>query len=120
VTWGHPTPRTSSQKPVTNLRNQLHMWAPAVPHTPDVFGARGVLAKKPVTYLFHCQTSSKILTYCIMKFDTLHFALLAVVVLLAVYVARGYGLFREGLVTKLYANGEGGCVSPHVVYTCNC
>ena len=32
-----------------------------------------------------------------MKFDSLHFALLVAIVLLAVYVARGYGLFREGL-----------------------
>jgi hypothetical protein len=32
-----------------------------------------------------------------MKFDTLHFALLVAIVLLAVYVARGYGLFREGV-----------------------
>ena len=108
------------------------------PHTPDVFGARGVLAKKPVTYVgacgaphpvserealsgpaslrnqlhisfivkrgarasatgraLACQTSSKILTYCIMRFDSLHFALLAVVVLLAVY-GFGSGVFREG------------------------
>ena len=40
----------------------------------------------------------KILDICIMKLrmDVLHYALLAVVVLLAVYVARGSGLFREG------------------------
>ena len=31
-----------------------------------------------------------------MRFDSLHCALLALVVLLAVYVARGYGLFKEG------------------------
>ena len=31
-----------------------------------------------------------------MRFDTLHFALLVAIVLLAVYVARGYGLFKEG------------------------
>ena len=30
-----------------------------------------------------------------MKLDSLHFALLVAIVLLAVYVARGYGLFKE-------------------------
>ena len=35
------------------------------------------------------------LDVCIMKLDNLHFALLVAIVLLAVYVARGYGLFRE-------------------------
>ena len=51
---------------------------------------------------FHCQTPNKILDVCIMsllrlnllRLDTLHYALLVAIVLLAVYV---FGSFREGL-----------------------
>ncbi len=33
----------------------------------------------------------------LLRMDAFHFALLVAIVLLAVYVARGYGLFREGV-----------------------
>ena len=56
-------------------------------------------SKKPVTYLFHCQTPNKILDICIMsllrsKIDNLHCALLAVIVIIAVYIALGSDLFN--------------------------
>ena len=47
-----------------------------------------------------CQTSNLILDICIMKFrmDALHYALLAVVVLLAVYA---FGSFKEGVMDSV-------------------
>ena len=45
----------------------------------------------------YCQTPNKMLNICIMRFriDALHYALLAVVVLLAVYA---FGSFKEGVI----------------------
>ena len=52
-----------------------------------------------------------------MKFDTLHCALLVIVVLLAVYVARGYGLFKEGLNGAPASSCIQRCVDGGVEYT---
>jgi Ca2+/Na+ antiporter len=54
---------------------------------------------KLMTNLFTVKHTIFMLAICIMRFkvDFLHCALLVLVVLLAVYVARGSGLFREGV-----------------------
>ena len=46
---------------------------------------------------FYCQTPNKILDICTMKFrmDSLHYALLAILVLLVFYAASTYGVFKE-------------------------
>jgi len=59
----------------------------------------------------------KISSNCILKLDGFHFALLALIVLLAVYVARGYGLFRKGMKTVM-KNGFV-CSKPDPALCCN-
>ena len=52
---------------------------------------------------FSLSNAIKILTICIMKFNSLHYALLAVVVLLTVYCSTLY--FREGAIQGRKAAG---------------
>ena len=73
----------------TSTNSQLYL-------IPFIFG----MDKRPVTWgAYGARTPgvlAKTLTYSIMKFDSLHCALLVAIVLLAVYAARDSGLFREG------------------------